>query len=242
MIIFPAIDLRGGKCVRLFKGDFSRETIFSDNPSAVAVKWEEMGAQYLHVVDLDGALQGETKNREAIRSILGAVHIPMELGGGLRSLESIERALTGGIQRVILGSAAVENPSLVQEACHRFGDRIVVAIDARDGIVATQGWESSGNVSALDFAKQMADYGVKTVIYTDISRDGTLSGLNLEGAIELSKVSGLRVVASGGVRSLEDIRAVKVHETDGIEGVIVGQAIYSGRLDLKKALRIAAEG
>lgn len=242
MIIFPAIDLRGGKCVRLFKGDFSRETIFSDNPSAVAVKWEEMGAQYFHVVDLDGALQGETKNREAIRSILGAVHIPMELGGGLRSLESIERALTGGIQRVILGSAAVENPSLVQEACHRFGDRIVVAIDARDGIVATQGWESSGNVSALDFAKQMADYGVKTVIYTDISRDGTLSGLNLEGAIELSKVSGLRVVASGGVRSLEDIRAVKAHETDGIEGVIVGQAIYSGRLDLKKALRIAAEG
>lgn len=242
MIIFPAIDLRGGKCVRLFKGDFSRETIFSDNPSAVAVKWEEMGAQYLHVVDLDGALQGETKNREAIRSILGAVHIPMELGGGLRSLESIERALTGGIQRVILGSAAVENPSLVQEACHRFGDRIVVAIDARDGIVATQGWESSGNVFALDFAKQMADYGVKTVIYTDISRDGTLSGLNLEGAIELSKVSGLRVVASGGVRSLEDIRAVKAHETDGIEGVIVGQAIYSGRLDLKKALRIAAEG
>lgn len=242
MIIFPAIDLRGGKCVRLFKGDFSRETIFSDNPSAVAVKWEEMGAQYLHVVDLDGAIQGETKNREAIRSILGAVHIPMELGGGLRSLESIERALTGGIQRVILGSAAVENPSLVQEACHRFGDRIVVAIDARDGIVATQGWESSGNVSALDFAKQMADYGVKTVIYTDISRDGTLSGLNLEGAIELSKVSGLRVVASGGVRSLEDIRAVKAHETDGIEGVIVGQAIYSGRLDLKKALRIAAEG
>ena len=242
MIIFPAIDLRGGKCVRLFKGDFSRETIFSDNPSAVAVKWEEMGAQYLHVVDLDGALQGETKNREAIRSILGAVHIPMELGGGLRSLESIERALTGGIQRVILGSAAVENPSLVQEACHRFGDRIVVAIDARDGIVATQGWESSGNVSALDFAQQMADYGVKTVIYTDISRDGTLSGLNLEGAIELSKVSGLRVVASGGVRSLEDIRAVKAHETDGIEGVIVGQAIYSGRLDLKKALRIAAEG
>ena len=242
MIIFPAIDLRGGKCVRLFKGDFSRETIISDNPSAVAVKWEEMGAQYLHVVDLDGALQGETKNREAIRSILGAVHIPMELGGGLRSLESIERALTGGIQRVILGSAAVENPLLVQEACHRFGDRIVVAIDARDGIVATQGWESSGNVSALDFAKQMADYGVKTVIYTDISRDGTLSGLNLEGAIELSKVSGLRVVASGGVRSLEDIRAVKAHETDGIEGVIVGQAIYSGRLDLKKALRIAAEG
>ena len=243
MIIFPAIDLRGGKCVRLFKGDFSRETIFSDNPSAVAVKWEEMGAQYLHVVDLDGALQGETKNREAIRSILGAVHIPMELGGGLRSLESIKRALTGGIQRVILGSAAVENPLLVQEACHRFGDRIVVAIDARrDGIVATQGWESSGNVSALDFAKQMADYGVKTVIYTDISRDGTLSGLNLEGAIELSKVSGLRVVASGGVRSLEDIRAVKAHETAGIEGVIVGQAIYSGRLDLKKALRIAAEG
>lgn len=242
MIIFPAIDLRGGKCVRLFKGDFSRETIFSDNPSAVAVKWEEMGAQYLHVVDLDGALQGETKNREAIRSILGAVRIPVELGGGLRSLESVERALTAGIQRVILGSAAVEDPALVQAACERFGDRIVVAIDARDGIVATQGWESSGGVSALAFAKQMAEYGVKTIIYTDISRDGTLSGLNLEGTIELARASGLRVVASGGVRSLEDIRAVKAHEADGIEGVIVGQALYSGRLDLKKALQIAAEG
>lgn len=242
MIIFPAIDLRGGKCVRLFKGDFSRETIFSDNPSAVAVKWEEMGAQYLHVVDLDGALQGETKNREAIRSILGAVRIPVELGGGLRSLESVERALTAGIQRVILGSAAVEDPALVQAACERFGDRIVVAIDARDGIVATQGWESSGGVSALAFAKQMAEYGVKTIIYTDISRDGTLSGLNLEGTIELARASGLRVVASGGVRSLEDIRAVKAHEADGIEGVIVGQALYSGRLDLKKALQITAEG
>ena len=242
MIIFPAIDLRGGKCVRLFKGDFSRETIFSDNPSAVAVKWQEMGAQYLHVVDLDGALHGETKNRTAIRSILGAVHIPVELGGGLRSMESIEGALSAGIQRVILGSAAVEDPSLVKEACQRFGDRIVVAIDARDGIVATQGWESSGRVSALDFAKQMADYGVKTAIYTDISRDGTLSGLNLEGTIALAKASGLSVVASGGVNSLEDIRAVKAHEADGIEGVIVGQAIYSGRLDLKKALRIAAEG
>lgn len=242
MIIFPAIDLRGGKCVRLFKGDFSRETIFSDNPSAVAVKWEEMGAQYLHVVDLDGALQGETKNREAIRSILRAVRIPVELGGGLRSLESVERALTAGIQRVILGSAAVEDPALVQAACERFGDRIVVAIDARDGIVATQGWESSGGVSALAFAKQMAEYGVKTIIYTDISRDGTLSGLNLEGTIELARASGLRVVASGGVRSLEDIQAVKAHEADGIEGVIVGQALYSGRLDLKKALQIAAEG
>ena len=163
MIIFPAIDLRGGKCVRLFKGDFSRETIFSDNPSAVAVKWQEMGAQYLHVVDLDGALHGETKNRAAIRSILGAVRIPVELGGGLRSMESIEGALSAGIQRVILGSAAVEDPSLVKEACQRFGDRIVVAIDARDGIVATQGWESSGGVSALDFAKKMADYGVKKI-------------------------------------------------------------------------------
>ena len=181
-------------------------------------------------------------HRAAIRSILGAVRIPVELGGGLRSMESIEGALSAGIQRVILGSAAVEDPSLVKEACQRFGDRIVVAIDARDGIVATQGWESSGGVSALDFAKQMADYGVKTAIYTDISRDGTLSGLNLEGTIALAKASGLSVVASGGVNSLEDIRAVKAHEADGIEGVIVGQAIYSGRLDLKKALRIAAEG
>ena len=234
MIIFPAIDLRGGKCVRLFKGDFSRETIFSDNPSAVAVKWEEAGAKYLHVVDLDGALRGKSINRAAIRSILSAVHIPVELGGGIRSLDDL------GIQRVILGSAAVENPDLVKTAWEKFGERVIVAIDARDGIVATQGWESSGGISAVTFAKQMAACGIKTAIYTDIARDGTLQGINLEATIELAKKSGLKVIASGGVSSLDDIRQVKEHEADGLEGVIVGQAIYTGRIDLSRALAIAA--
>lgn len=240
MIIFPAIDLRGGKCVRLFKGDFSRETIFSDNPSAVAVKWEELGAKYLHVVDLDGALRGKSINRAAIRSILSAVHIPVELGGGIRSLDDIEAALTLGIQRVILGSAAVENPDLVKTAWEKFGERVIVAIDARDGIVAMQGWESSGGISAVTFAKQMAACGIKTAIYTDIARDGTLQGINLEATIELAKESGLKVIASGGVSSLDDIRQVKEHEADGLEGVIVGQAIYTGRIDLSRALAIAA--
>ena len=240
MIIFPAIDLRGGKCVRLFKGDFSRETIFSDNPSAVAVKWEELGAKYLHVVDLDGALRGKSINRAAIRSILSAVHIPVELGGGIRSLDDIEAALTLGIQRVILGSAAVENPDLVKTAWEKFGERVIVAIDARDGIVATQGWESSGGISAVKLAKQMAACGIKTAIYTDIARDGTLQGINLEATIELAKESGLKVIASGGVSSLDDIRQVKEHEADGLEGVIVGQAIYTGRIDLSRALAIAA--
>lgn len=240
MIIFPAIDLRGGKCVRLFKGDFSRETIFSDNPSAVAVKWEEAGAKYLHVVDLDGALRGKSINRAAIRSILSAVHIPVELGGGIRSLDDIEEALSLGIQRVILGSAAVENPDLVKTAWEKFGERVIVAIDARDGIVAMQGWESSGGISAVTFAKQMAACGIKTAIYTDIARDGTLQGINLEATIELAKESGLKVIASGGVSSLDDIRQVKEHEADGLEGVIVGQAIYTGRIDLSRALAIAA--
>ena len=240
MIIFPAIDLRGGKCVRLFKGDFSRETIFSDNPSAVAVKWEEAGAKYLHVVDLDGALRGKSINRAAIRSILSAVHIPVELGGGIRSLDDIEEALSLGIQRVILGSAAVENPDLVKTAWEKFGERVIVAIDAQDGIVATQGWESSGGISAVTFAKQMAACGIKTAIYTDIARDGTLQGINLEATIELAKESGLKVIASGGVSSLDDIRQVKEHEADGLEGVIVGQAIYTGRIDLSRALAIAA--
>lgn len=240
MIIFPAIDLRGGKCVRLFKGDFSRETIFSDNPSAVAVKWEEAGAKYLHVVDLDGALRGKSINRAAIRSILSAVHIPVELGGGIRSLDDIEEALSLGIQRVILGSAAVENPDLVKTAWEKFGERVIVAIDARDGIVAMQGWESSGGISAVELAEQMAACGIKTAIYTDIARDGTLQGINLEATIELAKESGLKVIASGGVSSLDDIRQVKEHEADGLEGVIVGQAIYTGRIDLSRALAIAA--
>lgn len=239
MIVFPAIDLRGGKCVRLYKGDFSQETVFSEAPAEMAQKWASMGAQYLHVVDLDGALQGKAMNLAAIKDILAAVHIPVELGGGIRSLENIEAALALGIQRVILGSAAVQDPQLVKEACARYGNRIVVGIDARDGVVAIQGWERSGEVKAVALAKEMAAYGVQTIIYTDIARDGTLTGLNLAATVQLAEESGVRVVASGGVSSLEDIRQVKAHEAQGIEGVIVGKAIYTGQIDLRQALKIA---
>ncbi len=240
MIIFPAIDLRGGNCVRLFKGDFSQETVFSDQPAEMALKWESMGAEYLHLVDLDGALAGKSVNRKAVQSILSAIHIPAELGGGIRTMEQIEEALQMGLSRVILGSAAVRDPELVGEACARFGEKIVVGIDARDGIAAVQGWEKSGGVSAVDLAKQMGRLGVKTLIYTDISRDGTLSGINIEATVRLARESGLSVVASGGVSSLADVRLVKSHEKDGLAGVIIGKALYSGTLDLKAALEIAA--
>lgn len=239
MIIFPAIDIRGGKCVRLFKGDFSKETVFSDAPEEMAKKWAAMGAKYLHLVDLDGALQGQSVNLPVIKKIIDTVDIPVELGGGIRTMENIDTLLELGVQRVILGSVAVKNPELVKEACAKYGKRIVVGIDARDGIVAVEGWGISGDVPAVKLAKEMAKAGVKTIIYTDISRDGTLEGINIEATTQLAKESGIKIVASGGVASLEDIKKVKAHEKDGIEGVITGKAIYTEKLDLAAALEIA---
>ncbi len=240
MIIFPAIDIRGGKCVRLFKGDFKQETVFSDHPEDMARRWQSQGAEFLHLVDLDGALAGKSGNLPAVRDILSAIDIPAELGGGIRTMENIEDVLSMGICRVILGSVAVRDPALVREACARFGgDRVVVGIDAKDGIVAVDGWGVSGDMRAEELAKRMAEVGVATIIYTDISRDGTLSGVNVEATAELARGSGVKVIASGGVRSLEDIRRLKPYEKDGIEGVIVGKSIYTGSLDLEKAIEIA---
>ena len=242
MMIFPAIDLRGGHCVRLYKGDFSKEEIFSDHPGEMAKKWEGMGAEFLHVVDLDGARGGQSENLTAIREILSSVQIPIELGGGIRTMEQIESILALGVRRVILGSAAVESPELVQEAVEKYGERVVVGIDARDGIVAVKGWEESGGIDAVEFAKQMAAFGIRTVIHTDISRDGTLSGVNADASVALAKASGLSVVVSGGVSSMEDIKTVKMHEKDGLVGVIAGKAIYTGALDLKAAIAFAGTG
>jgi len=239
MVIFPAIDIRGGKCVRLVKGDFQQETVFSDNPAAMAKKWQDQGAEYLHLVDLDGALAGSSQNLTAIREILAAVDIPVELGGGIRRMEQIETLLDMGITRVILGSVAVKNPELVREACARFGERIVVGIDAKAGIVAVEGWGESGNIGVIELAQKMKNIGVKTIIYTDISRDGTLSGVNVEATVKLAKESGIKVVASGGVKSIEDIRALKAQESVGIEGVIAGKSIYMGTLDLTDAIKLA---
>ena len=239
MIIFPAIDLRGGKCVRLVQGDFGRETVYSDDVAATALKWQNSGAKFLHVVDLDGARAGSPKNLDAIKKILDAVTIPIEVGGGVRSLDDIERLLTLGVRRVILGSVAVENPSLVAEAVARFGSRIVVGIDARGGLVAVHGWERSSTVTADDLARRIVTAGVKTIIYTDISRDGMLSGVDAEVFARLAKSSGAQIVASGGVKSIEDIRALKAVETQGVVGVIVGKAIYTGALDLSVAIALA---
>lgn len=240
MIIFPAIDIRGGKCVRLIKGDFNQETVFSDRPEIMAKKWQDEGGKYLHLVDLDGALAGKSQNLATVEMILKTVDIPVELGGGIRTMENIEAVLDMGVSRVILGSVAVKNPQLVKDACKKYGsERIVVGIDAKDGIVAVDGWGVSGNVEAKELAKKMALGGVKHIIYTDISRDGTLSGVNAQATAEIARYSGVKVVASGGVSSIEDIKLLKQYEADGIEGVIVGKSIYTGSLSLPEALKIA---
>ena len=241
MVIFPAIDIRDGKCVRLFKGDFAQETVYGDKPEEMALKWQALGGEFLHLVDLDGARAKKPVNLEVIKKIVAAVKIPVELGGGIRTMENIDEVLALGVRRVILGSVAVQNPDLVKEACAKYGDRIVVGIDAKDGIVAVDGWGVSGNVEASVLAKKMAEAGVKTIIYTDISRDGTLSGCNVEATAKLAEVSGINVVASGGVSNIEDIKALLPYADKGIEGVIVGKSIYTGSLDLQEAIRVARE-
>ena len=190
MIILPAIDLRDGKCVRLLKGDFAQETVYSTEPEEVALRWAREGAEFLHVVDLDGALAGKPQNTEAIKKILNSIQIPMEVGGGIRTLETIDATLELGVSRVILGSAAVQNQALVKNACQRYGNRIAVGIDAKDGIAAIDGWGVSGGISAIDLAKELSSYGLETIIYTDISRDGTLSGVNVEADGIIGVIAG----------------------------------------------------
>ena len=236
MIILPAIDLRDGKCVRLLKGNFAQETVYSTEPEEVALRWAREGAEFLHVVDLDGALAGKPQNTEAIKKILNSIQIPMEVGGGIRTLETIDATLELGVSRVIFGSAAVQNQALVKNACQRYGNRIAVGIDAKDGIAAIDGWGVSGGISAIDLAKELSSYGLETIIYTDISRDGTLSGVNVEATAKLALESGVNVIASGGVRSLEDIHSLKAREADGVIGVIAGKSIYEATLSLPEAI------
>ena len=241
MIIYPAIDIRGGRCVRLTEGRFDAETVFADDPAEMALKWAGMGAEFLHLVDLDGALVGEGRNVPVIERILKSVSIPVQLGGGIRNLETIEKLLSLGVTRLILGSAAVKNPQLVEEACKKYPGHIAVGIDAKNGDVAIEGWGKGSGVAATELAKQMATYGVETIIYTDISRDGMLSGVNVEATAALARVCGVPIIASGGVASLEDIRRVKAVEADGVQGCIIGKAIYTGAVNLKEALALAKE-
>ena len=241
MILFPAIDIRGGKCVRLTEGRFDKETVFAENPVDMALRWQAEGGEFLHVVDLEGALTGKPMNLDTIKAIVQAVTVPVQVGGGIRSLETIDQLLNCGVRRVILGSIAVKQPELVAEACQRFGEQIVVGIDARDGIVAVEGWGKSGGVSAVELALMMAKLGVARIIFTDISRDGTLSGVNLAATADLAEKANIHVIASGGVKDMEDICALKFAPS-GIEGVIVGKALYMGTLSLPEALRTLGLG
>ena len=241
MILFPAIDIRNGRCVRLTEGKFECETVFAEDPAEMAVRWADTGAEYLHVVDLDGALAGQSSNTEVIKRILAKVKIPVQVGGGIRTLANIEKMLALGVTRVILGSVAVRDPELVREACQKFPGQVVVGIDAKNGEVAVEGWGIGGGIGAVELAKKMAAVGVEHIIFTDISRDGMLSGVNVEATAELAKTSGIKVIASGGVSSLADIKALQLHEADGIEGCIIGKAIYTGALDLKEALAVLKE-
>jgi len=238
VIVIPAIDLREGRCVRLLQGRKEDETVYSDDPPAMARRWRDEGAAYLHLVDLDGAFNGASVNEEAVAGILGAVDIPAELGGGIRSLDDVSRLLALGLDRVILGTVAVREPEVVRAAVERYGpDRIVVGIDAKEGRVAVKGWAETTEVGAVDLALRMKAIGVRRVIYTDISTDGALAGPNVEGTGALAVETGLRVIASGGISSLDDLRRVGTLEPLGVEGVIVGKALYEGRVGLREAIK-----
>ena len=259
MILFPAIDLRQGRCVRLRQGDPNSETVYGDDPAAMARHWLELGAQWLHVVNLDGAFgeavggsrtlgsgsspeQGALlpTNLQRLAQIRQAVSIPIQFGGGLRTLDDAALALSLGATRVVLGTVAVQQPELVREAIARFGaERIVVGIDARDGNVATHGWQETSTIEAVTLAMAMKDAGVQRLVYTDISRDGMLQGVNVAATAELARQSNMYVIASGGVHTVADIRALRAVADDGVEGVIIGQALYQGTLDLPQALQAA---
>ena len=238
MLLIPAIDLKDGRCVRLKQGNLDEETVFSEDPEAVARHWLELGAERLHLVDLNGAVAGKPLNAAAIKAIVEAVgaEVPVQLGGGIRSLETIERYLDSGISYVIIGTAAVKSPGFLHDACNAFPGQVIVGLDARDGKVATDGWSKLTRHDVTDLARKFEGYGIEAIIYTDIGRDGMLTGVNIDATVKLAKAVGVPVYASGGVTDLDDIDKLLAVESEGVEGVILDRSLYEGTLDFAAAL------
>jgi phosphoribosylformimino-5-aminoimidazole carboxamide ribotide isomerase len=240
-VIYPAIDIREGRCVRLTQGDYQQETIYHDQPLDVALSWESQGGKWIHVVDLDGAKAGHPINHELIGQIAKQVQIPIQVGGGLRTMADVEKLLSLGVARVIIGTAAIENRNFVIQLLDKYSDQVAIGIDARDGFVATRGWLETSKVKATDLAIELAQHGAKTFIFTDISRDGMLSGPNVEAIVQLAQQSGQTVIASGGVSRMEDIDLLADHAHEGVGGAIIGKALYTGAVDLYEALVLIEE-
>jgi phosphoribosylformimino-5-aminoimidazole carboxamide ribotide isomerase len=239
MIIFPAIDLRKGRCVRLIRGDVRDETVYSENPVSIAKHWQNKGAQWLHVVDLDGAIEGSPGNLEHIYGIVKALKIPVQVGGGIRDFETLKKLLDKGVRRVILGTSAAHDEKFLKRAVEKYAERVVVGVDAKDGYVALKGWVETSKLKAVEFALKMQSFGVQTIIYTDIKKDGMLSGPNVKACEEMLRALKIPVIAAGGVTTLRDIERLRRLEPKGLAGAIVGKALYSGALDLKAALAAA---
>ena len=239
MIVFPAIDLKVGQVVRLAEGDMARATVYGDNPAAQAMLFAEAGAEHLHVVDLDGSFAGRAENREAVEAIIAAFPGYVQLGGGIRTREAVEGWFDLGVARVVMGSAALKDPDFVKDMARAFPGGIVVAVDAKDGMVATEGWAEVSDVPVADLARRFEDAGVVSLLFTDIGRDGLLKGVNIDATVELARRVDIPVIASGGVKGLDDIYVLSMHANDGIEGVITGRALYEGRLDLAAAIQMA---
>jgi phosphoribosylformimino-5-aminoimidazole carboxamide ribotide isomerase len=241
MQIIPAIDIKDGHCVRLRQGDMQAATVFSEDPAAIARHWLELGAERLHLVDLNGAVSGRPKNEQAIREVVSVIgdEVPIQLGGGIRDLDTIERYLDDGISYVIIGTAAVKNPGFLHDACYAFPGHIIVGLDARDGKVATDGWSKMTGHDVVDLARKFEDYGVEAIVYTDIGRDGMLTGVNVEATAKLARELKTPVIASGGIASLQDIHDLIPYAADGIIGAIAGRALYEGKLDFREALKVA---
>jgi len=243
MLIIPAIDLKDGHCVRLRQGNMDGATVFSEDPGATAEHWRSQGARRIHVVDLNGAFAGKPRNEGAIKAIVDAVgdEVPIQLGGGIRNLEVIERYLDDGVTYIIVGTAAVKTPGFLHDACYAFPGHIMVGLDARDGKVAVEGWSKMTGHDVLDLAKKFQDYGVEAIIHTDIGRDGMMGGLNVDATVALARELKVPVIASGGISSLDDVRTLRGYESDGIVGAIAGRALYEGRLDFVAAQQLADE-